>query len=154
MKKILINSIFIMIVFIFASCAGVNYRTSLPQGFAGYSKEKTCIKAISSNGNRIKIYKVANDPYGEAGMWFEAVNKYLKATGYVLIDFKDKKSLDGLKGFSANYKIRYNAADFDYNLGLYVDEKNIYILEGVFNSGDTKKNMDDWNQIVDKFQVK
>lgn len=119
-------------------CRSADYRVTTPEGFAVFDREQHRYRAISSDGVVVKVYAVANNPFGDAGMWGTAVEHYLKSMGYQQIVKKEMATSENLKGLYMEYLYKYNAEDYIYSLALFLHDKDIYL----FQSGGQKKYYD------------
>jgi len=106
----------------------MNFNYHSPDNFAQYNKEKHYYKSISSDGVRIKVYAIDNEPYGDIKMWSAAVNHYLSSAGYHSSMTKEITASD-IMGKYTEYRYLYNSEDYIYALTIFVDEKKIYIIE-------------------------
>jgi hypothetical protein len=118
-----------VILTIMISGCSPKFTIKAPDGFAVFNRETKIYKAISSDGIKITAYTVDNDPYGDIGMWKEAVDFYLRGNGYHEALKKDIAAGNNMKGVYTEYLYRFNAENYIYSLALFVDEKNIYIIQ-------------------------
>ena len=106
----------------------VKYRIPTPAGFVEFHKDKY-YKAISSDGVKVRVTRVDNDPPGDLKMWESAMNHFLSGNGYRLVGKEELSGPERLRGFYREYVYRYNGENYRYSISIYVDEKNIYIIE-------------------------
>jgi hypothetical protein len=109
-----------------------------PQGFAHFDKEKKVLKYISSEGVRVKVSAVKNEPYGDASMWQSALDVYLQAKGYHRTERNDIGTPENMKGIYSEYRYVFNAETYTYAMALFADKEYLYLVE----SGGPKKYFD------------
>lgn len=109
--------------------SGVNYRVDPPQGFAVYTGDTDSFRSISSDGVRIRIRRVDNNPRGDAAMWGQALATNLKDRGYHGIAGEKIVSRDGREGVFAEYAYWFNAEEYRYAIAIFTGPDHLYIIE-------------------------
>ena len=108
---------------------GTSYRVDPPPGFAVYSRDTESFRSIASDGLRIRIRRVDNEPRGNAAMWAQAIEAYLKEGGYHRISEEKIVSGDGREGIFTEYACRFNAEDFRYAVTVFAGADHLYLVE-------------------------
>ena len=126
--KFRITSIIIIFTFFFSGCSP-KFTMDSPEGFAHYDEEKHQLKYISPEGVRIKVFSVANDPYGDSGMWATAVKGHLKKQGYKAVLEKEISTPENLKGTYREYEYLFNAENHTYSITLFINKEYIFVAE-------------------------
>jgi hypothetical protein len=129
------------------------YTIKTPVGFAEYTKEKSSFKAISSDGVRLKVYRIDNRPYGDMNMWKGAVTHYLKGRGYRVGSQREIAASNKLRGHYTEYLYRYNGENYIYSLTLFVDGESIYVIEAGGIDSYYKKRWSAIERIISEFRV-
>lgn len=150
-----IGIIVIILTLVVIGCeTGRVYKTEVPVGFAEYTRERAYFKAISSDGVRLRIYRVDNRPYGDMNMWRGAVSHYLKGMGYRIAAQKKIAASDNLRGHYTEYLYRYNGEDYIYALTLFVDRDTIYVIEAGGIDSYYKKRREAIEKVISAFRVR
>lgn len=123
-----IFNFFMISIILTASCTP-KYIFNKPDGFAEYKIKNDIYKAISSDGIKIKVYFAKNEPYGEASMWMESTDSYLKGIGYTSISSDKVVAESGKSGICNEYKYLYYGRVYEYIVSIFIDKDNIYIIE-------------------------
>ncbi len=127
-KTIALYIIIALFVFGFIHC-GPSYIMDTPTGFAHYHKEKRFLKYISSDGVRIKVSSLRNEPKGDAAMWQNAIEKHLASKGYHLTEKKEIATGENLKGTYSEYLYSYNAEPYIYGIALFEKDEFLFLVE-------------------------
>lgn len=109
--------------------SGANYRVDPPGGFAVYTGDTDSFRSISSDGVRIRIRRVDNNPRGDAAMWGQALATYLTDRGYHGISEEKIVSRDGREGVFAEYAYWFNAEEYRYAITIFTGPDHLYIIE-------------------------
>ena len=125
----------ISVVFMLLCTGCTSFTVPGPAGFAEYPVKKGVYRAITSDGVRLRVYRIKNEPFGDASMWNASAALYLKKKGY-----REKNSVpvtagSGIKGTLSEYLYHYYGKDYVYALALFTDRSYLYIIE----AGGTQK---------------
>lgn len=117
-----------LFLFGFIYC-GPSYVMDTPDEFAHFHKEKRFLKYISSDGVRIKVSSLKNEPKGDAAMWQSSMEKYLSGKGYHLTEKKEIATGENLKGIYSEYLYSYNAEPYLYGIALFEKDEYLFLIE-------------------------
>lgn len=127
-KATALHIIIALFFFSFTSC-GPSYVMDPPDEFAHFHKDKRFLKYISSDGVRVKVSSLKNEPSGDVTMWQNAIQKYLSIKGYHLAEKKEIATSENLKGVYTEYLYSYNAEPYVYGIALFVKDEYIFLIE-------------------------
>lgn len=138
--------------FVFSAGCTSSFQTVKPSGFAEYEKKGDVYQAISSDGVRIRVFRVNNEPYGDTSMWGESVSIFLKSIGYKELV---KKNLDySKKWVYTEYIYWHFGNNYIYSIALNADQKNIYVIESTGIDSFFNKKRDLVIKFIEGFKLK
>ncbi len=112
----------------FLTC-GPSYVMDTPDEFAHFHKEKRFLKYISSDGVRVKVSSMKNEPKGDVAMWQNAMEKYLSGKGYHLTEKNPIATTENIKGTYSEYIYSYNAEPYIYGIALFAEDEHLFLVE-------------------------
>ena len=118
----------------------------LPEHFVSVDEEDRgdyLVRGVSADGVVVALRSRENLKNGSLKFWHEAVRSELAGRGYRLGETEDITSDAGVAGKMMTFSVRSRGVPFTYILALYVQPRQVLIVEAGGKADDIKARLDD-----------
>ena len=112
----------------------------VPEGFAYYEKASASdiLRAVSPERVIYRVHRVDAGQPASLDFWTTALLTQFKKSGYIIVDQQTVKA-GPVSGVSFVMATTYNGRDYSYSLNVFVQPKNIILIEAAGENSQFKK---------------